>query len=236
MARKPCGVISSFVQPIRRRAVRMVFSLIGRSPVGRLGRTHRPCPVIGYTSRKTFTARMASGTRCGRPLSFPCTVRFILAAGSGVAARDVSERHGEQRRLEPQGFALVPLFVPLLPQRWPGIAWDKSGLNHLLFPPSARHRQTFPDILGRQSGQPGGTRTPDIRLRRSVLYPVELRAVCRGQVPRAGVRWSGRRDSNSRPTGPKPVALPGCATPRTSLHCTQSPRSRGLGRREHQLA
>src|SRR5215212_10847096 len=28
--------------------------------------------------------------------------------------------------------------------------------------------------------------------------------------------WSGRRDSNSRPTGPKPVALPGCATPRTA--------------------
>ncbi len=26
--------------------------------------------------------------------------------------------------------------------------------------------------------------------------------------------WSGQRDSNSRPTGPKPVALPGCAMPR----------------------
>src|SRR5690606_15943193 len=26
--------------------------------------------------------------------------------------------------------------------------------------------------------------------------------------------WSGRRDSNSRPSGPKPDALPGCATPR----------------------
>jgi hypothetical protein len=40
----------------------------------------------------------------------------------------------------------------------------------------ARHYWTLSDILGRQSGQPGGTRTPDIRLRRSVLYPVELRA------------------------------------------------------------
>lgn len=27
--------------------------------------------------------------------------------------------------------------------------------------------------------------------------------------------WSGRRDSNSRPTAPKAVALPGCATPRS---------------------
>ncbi len=26
--------------------------------------------------------------------------------------------------------------------------------------------------------------------------------------------WSGQRDSNPRPTGPKPVALPGCAMPR----------------------
>src|SRR5215217_1016650 len=38
---------------------------------------------------------------------------------------------------------------------------------------------------------------------------------------RCGTDWSGRRDSNSRPTGPKPVALPGCATPRTRRDCTQ---------------
>lgn len=35
--------------------------------------------------------------------------------------------------------------------------------------------------------------------------------------------WSGRRDSNSRPTVPKTVALPGCATPRRAL----SSRARG---------
>ncbi len=28
-------------------------------------------------------------------------------------------------------------------------------------------------------------------------------------------QWSGREDSNLRPTVPKTVALPGCATPRT---------------------
>ena len=27
--------------------------------------------------------------------------------------------------------------------------------------------------------------------------------------------WSGRQDSNLRPSGPKPDALPACATPRT---------------------
>ena len=29
--------------------------------------------------------------------------------------------------------------------------------------------------------------------------------------------WSGRQDSNLRPSGPKPDALPGCATPRLAL-------------------
>ena len=28
------------------------------------------------------------------------------------------------------------------------------------------------------------------------------------------IMWSGRKDSNLRPSGPKPDALPGCATPR----------------------
>ena len=62
-------------------------------------------------------------------------------------------------------------------------------------------------------GTPGRIRTCDLRLRRPLLYPTELRAQYK-------TNWSGWRDSNSRPTGPKPVALPDCATPR----------SRGLGR------
>ena len=68
-------------------------------------------------------------------------------------------------------------------------------------------------------GLPGGTRTPDPQLRRLVLYPVELRAAGRP----GGSAWSGRRDSNSRPTGPKPVALPGCATPRTGAIVRSGP-------------
>ena len=31
------------------------------------------------------------------------------------------------------------------------------------------------------------------------------------------IRWSGWQDLNPRPTGPKPVALPNCATPRYEL-------------------
>ena len=30
-------------------------------------------------------------------------------------------------------------------------------------------------------------------------------------------KWSGRQDLNLRPSGPKPDALPGCATPRIYL-------------------
>src|SRR5690625_1747900 len=34
--------------------------------------------------------------------------------------------------------------------------------------------------------------------------------------------WSGRHDSNMRPSGPKPDALPDCATPRTALDYSMS--------------
>jgi hypothetical protein len=57
---------------------------------------------------------------------------------------------------------------------------------------------------------PDRNRTCNLLLRRQLLYPVELRA------PKCSQRRSssGRQDSNLRPSGPKPDALPGCATPR----------------------
>src|SRR5207237_9322183 len=61
--------------------------------------------------------------------------------------------------------------------------------------------------------------------------------------------WSGREDSNLRPLGPKPSALPGCATPRSILrrihyfaekkrHSSErwKERSRSLGNCAHHLA
>ena len=71
-------------------------------------------------------------------------------------------------------------------------------------------------------GAPGETRTHNPRLRRPVLYPVELRAPSTrrlGRLPSGAAccyvkNWSGRWDSNSRPSAPKADALPGCATPR----------------------
>ena len=60
-------------------------------------------------------------------------------------------------------------------------------------------------------GAPGRIRTCDLRIRSPLLYPAELRGP-RGT--RVGPARSGRPDSNRRPFGPKPNALPSCATPR----------------------
>ena len=48
-------------------------------------------------------------------------------------------------------------------------------------------------------GAPGGTRTHNLRIRSPLLCPVELRAPQK--------IWSGKRDSNPRPTAWKAVAL-----------------------------
>src|SRR3954447_4964914 len=57
---------------------------------------------------------------------------------------------------------------------------------------------------------PGRIRTCGLRIRSPLLYPAELR----GPGGLVGPARSGRPDSNRRPFGPKPNALPGCATPR----------------------
>ena len=76
-----------------------------------------------------------------------------------------------------------------------------------------------------QCGEPTGIRTPDARLRRPLLYPTELWAQIVERMMRieltlpawkAGVlplnyiriKWSGRRDSNSRPSPWQGDALP----------------------------
>ena len=57
-----------------------------------------------------------------------------------------------------------------------------------------------------------GVRTPDPRLAKPMLSQLSY-------TP----KWSGRQDSNLRPSGPKPDALPDCATPRWS-HLSDSNR------------
>ena len=60
-------------------------------------------------------------------------------------------------------------------------------------------------------GAPDRTRTCNLRLRRPLLYPVELRAPAHAQGPE---KWSGQRDLNPRLPAPKAGALPDCAMPR----------------------
>src|SRR5436190_8943571 len=47
-----------------------------------------------------------------------------------------------------------------------------------------------------------------------IILPLRLLWAKGGKTPIAQGDWSGRQDSNLRPHGPKPCALPGCATPR----------------------
>src|SRR5690554_1601917 len=86
------------------------------------------------------------------------------------------------------------------------------GLYQLSY---SHHRRQLPFVQVR-IGAPGRTRTCNPRLRRPMLYPVELQA----QVS-VFHDWSEWRDSNPRPPGPKPGALPDCATLRSP-----SPRKR----------
>ena len=56
-----------------------------------------------------------------------------------------------------------------------------------------------------KTNAPDRNRTCNPRLRRSVLYPVELRALM--PIRAEFFVWSGRWDSNSRPSAPKADAL-----------------------------
>ncbi len=73
-------------------------------------------------------------------------------------------------------------------------------------------------------GAPSRIRTCNLRLRRPLLYPVELwahstaSALTLQHVDKKDIfidmSWSGWRDSNPRHPAPKAGALPDCATPR----------------------
>ena len=81
------------------------------------------------------------------------------------------------------------------------------------------------------TGAPGRIRTCDLRIRSPLLYPAELQALC--QACYSQEKWSGWRDSNPRPSGPKPDALPGCATPRIFRHLpSHNGRRRNIGGRD----
>ena len=99
----------------------------------------------------------------------------------------------------------------------PGIsAW----FHRILTPPRKLELVFFcaqknPDALPRRgytaySREPGRTRTCDRLLRRQMLYPAELRV----HTPLGEEKkLSGRQDSNLRPSGPKPDALPPAPLP-----------------------
>ena len=103
---------------------------------------------------------------------------------------------------------------------------DNWNHNPGLYQLSYSHRRT------KRLGAPDRTRTCNRRLRRPVLYPVELRALrrasCRSLWDERHIYWSGWRDLNSRHPGPKPGALPGYATPRKAANCNSSEACRSI--------
>ena len=74
---------------------------------------------------------------------------------------------------------------------------------------------SFVQIIGhyttapRQKNDPDGTRT-----RVTALKGPCLNLLTTGPVIKSTCKWSGQRDLNPRPPGPKPGALPSCAMPR----------------------
>ena len=96
---------------------------------------------------------------------------------------------------------------------------DDRDHNPGLYPLSSAHHCVTK--IFSQTGAPGRTRTCNPRLRRPVLYPVELQALVKILTSCAQnsltcwtAKWSGQTDSNRRPSAPKADALPDCAMPR----------------------
>ena len=105
--------------------------------------------------------------------------------------------------------------------------WHSNQLNY---------RTTLLFVF-KKVGGPSGTRTPDQSVMSRPLWPTELKALINGdpwenRTPVTTVKgwclnrltkgplfkWSGWQDLNLRPSGPKPDALPNCATPRFNSH------------------
>ena len=99
-------------------------------------------------------------------------VEFLRADAPLVLRRDAPARAGQRRDLGDPGAESDPEFQRDVVTRCETL----RALEAPVFPTVMGCCETFLDVLELSSGLPGGTRTPDLRLRRPLLYPVELRA------------------------------------------------------------
>ena len=72
------------------------------------------------------------------------------------------------------------------------------------------HSGTLPYYI-KKNGAGDGTRTRDLLITNQLLYQLSYASTY------LHLKWSGLRDLNPRPLGPKPSALPNCAKPRQSF-------------------
>ena len=81
-------------------------------------------------------------------------------------------------------------------------------------------------------GGPAGVRTLDLGIKSPLLYQLSYRSIC---CYTRAKRWGGRRDSNPRPPGPQPSALPtelrppsGHLVKRLDYNAPSTPRLQGV--------
>ena len=167
-------------------------------------------------------------TRNSGPPAEGLSAALLADGGSRTPEQKRAHGHGVTARslLRPEGLWTRPSFGRLV---------EQASLAEGIESPIERMSQERGQALCLTPSRditPGGTRTPNPRFRRPMLYPVELRAhVCffeadyvsssRNPTPLpAGTGWTfweERRDSNPRPPGPQPGALPLRHAPHESL-------------------
>lgn len=158
--------------------------------------------------RSTAPRQWPQGPR--HPAAVSRTHTRPVGATGRVAACGVGGRHGGERGT----------VIPEWPQPRRCCAPGERGLVQrsgtiLASEPAPRASAGFVGCRGmsrrcpgRSGGLPGGTRTPDLLLRRQLLYPVELRAGAAGRGGPAPVRLSRRAGGlNACGTGSRRTAL-----------------------------
>ena len=93
---------------------------------------------------------------------------------------------------------------------WLSDSHQIKDLGSLLIPTELSGLMFYWACFLKETGGPSGTWTLDLPVMSRMLWPTELKARIIVQIK----KWSRWEDSNLRPHGPKPCALPNCATPR----------------------
>ena len=214
----------------RRRARRRAQP--GRHPLFR-----RPPHARRHARQDRSRSSCARMSRRGRRCSRCCRAELSRSRNgpSGVDRRNKEEIHAHRTRRIPARCCSAPArSARTTPTGRP--ASPTTATSPKTPPPtSATPRRTSPPTSATTSRRPATrSRTRSAtRTSRSTSTPAKTRQRRREQDQVAsrssGDRWSGRQDSNLRPSAPKADALPGCATPRHPPYADRPARQAPIG-------